>query len=120
MEQTHVLGMACGYYLSRFDDAYATLGFGNMSETHRALGRALGVEARSIQNWRDEFDVVHDNRRKGWRNRKMAPSRIRMVEALRRYEQDELLSLISDATKSPMGPAALRFLRTAPDVDATE
>lgn len=118
MERNHLLGMVCGYYLSRFDeDAYDALGFGNRTATHRALGAALGVPARSIQNWRDEFDPMHDNSRAGWRNRPMAPTRLRMAAALGGWGQDEVLRLVRDAIKSPLGPTAIEYLATAADVD---
>ena len=41
MKRNHILGMACGYYLSRFDaEAYRSLGLGNQQETHRARARS--------------------------------------------------------------------------------
>ncbi|HQL50012.1 MAG TPA: hypothetical protein PLR91_02355 [Kiritimatiellia bacterium] len=111
MKRNHILGMACGYYLSRFDaEAYRSLGLGNQQETHRALARALSVPGRSIRNWRDEFDPIHDNDRMGWHKREMAPSRVRMVELLGGYSQVELLALVEDAIRTPTGPAAVRFL----------
>ena len=60
MERNHVLGMICGYYLSRFDvQAYDSLGHGTQEATHEALGDALGVKMASIQNWRDESKSAH-------------------------------------------------------------
>ena len=118
MDQSHVLGMVCGYYLSRETDAYEDLGMGNQRQTHQALGKALGVPARSIQNWRDEFDPVHDTPRKGWRNREMAPSRRRLIELLGSYDPSELYALVNDAIKSPLGPLAQSFLAVAWDVDS--
>lgn len=117
MKRNHILGMACGYYLSRFDDSYARLGLGNMSMTHQAIGHALDVPPRSIQNWRDEFDPIHDNARKGWWNRNMSPSRIRMVALLGDWDEDEVHELVADAIATPTGPAALRYLDIAGDID---
>jgi hypothetical protein len=95
MERNHVLGMICGYYLSRFDrSAYASLGYGTQLATHLALGHALGVAPKSIKNWRDEFDPVHDNPRQGWNGREMYPTRRRTIEALGDLSESELLELI--------------------------
>ena len=83
MERSHVLGMVCGYYLSRFDvAAYQRLGHGSQRATHDALAAALDVQSASIKNWRDEFDPVHDNDRQGWHRREMAPSRKRAISWL--------------------------------------
>lgn len=119
MRQDHILGMACGYYLSREPDAYRSLGFGTMNATHEALGHALGVPAGSIKNWRDEFDPVHDNGRAGWHKRPMVPSRIRAIELLCDHTADELYMLVRDASVSPLGPAATRFLNAASGLDST-
>jgi hypothetical protein len=107
MKRDHVLGMICGYYLSRYDsDAYAHLGFLTQQATHVALGAALGVPAESIKNWRDEFDPVHDNARRGWWNREMYPSRRRVIEALGHLTEPELLALVRHVAGSPTGPVA--------------
>lgn len=39
MERNHVLGMICGYYLSRFDSvAYSHLGYSSQQATNAAPG----------------------------------------------------------------------------------
>ena len=54
MQRSHVLGMICGYFLSRFDRrAYERLGYPNQQAAHDALGAALDVPPESIKNWRD-------------------------------------------------------------------
>jgi len=64
--------VATGVYLSKFDkqglDEFGFTGFGN---AYNVLGYSLGVLPKSIQNYRDEFDPVFPNPRKGWRNRKL-------------------------------------------------
>lgn len=121
MERNHVLGMVCGYYLSRYDvEAYESLGFEDWKAAYESIGRALGVPAGSIRNWRDEFDPVHDNPRKGWHRRPMAPSRIRMIESLGDYTRDELRALVVDAIATPRGPSAERYLSIATNVDEAD
>jgi hypothetical protein len=66
----------------------------------------LGVPSRSIRNWRDEFDPVHDNSRQGWRNRKMHPSRSRVVQALSDMTEPALLALVRGTMKNPHGSEA--------------
>lgn len=104
MEQNSVLGMVCGYYLSRFDNrAYGNLGFSTQQKTHEVLGEILDVPPASIQNWRDEFDPVHDNPRTGWSGREMHPSRKRTVAALSDLIHDELFSLVLAILRKPDG-----------------
>jgi hypothetical protein len=107
MERRQILGMVCGYFLSRFDQiAYASLGYRTQQATHDALGQALGVAPESIKNWRDEFDPVHDNPRRGWHGREMHPSRRRTIEALGDLGYDELLWLVHTITSDPAGNTA--------------
>ena len=104
MERNRVLGMICGYYLSRFDEeAYARLGYATQQDTHEALGQTLGVPAESIKNWRDEFDPVHENTRQGWHKREMYPSRRRAIEILETLSGNELFDLVQAITTSPLG-----------------
>lgn len=108
MEKKHILGMVCGYYLSRFDEkAYGHFGHPSQQATHEALGDILGVSAESIRNWRDEFDPVHDNGRLGWHRRPMAPSRRRTVEALCNLGESELADLIDAILDAPGGDAVV-------------
>jgi hypothetical protein len=118
MQRNQVLGMICGYYLSRFDeDAYSSLGYGTQEATHNALGEALGVAPKSIKNWRDEFDPVHDNPRRGWSGREMYPSRRRTIEALGDLSQSELLALLRTFLADSLGSVANEVVIAIGDVD---
>lgn len=56
-----------GLYLSKYDTgALKNLGFDSFAEAFNVLGYALQVPPSSIKNYRDEFDPLFDNRRKGW------------------------------------------------------
>lgn len=123
MEHSHVLGMVCGYYLSRFDrEAYRHLGFASQQVTHHQLGGALGVSPESIKNWRDEFDPIHANPRRGWHNREMYPTRKRAAEALAGLSEFELYELVRIVTASPGGPVAGNLVQavSSGDVDGVE
>jgi len=116
MERNRILGLVCGYYLSRFDElAYQHLGYGNKTETHVALGQALDVPPKTIQNWRDEFDPIHDNPRAGWHQRPMTCSRARTVDSLRHLSEFELHAIVSDYLANPIGSVANEILQVVGD-----
>ena len=59
-----------GLYLSKFDvGGLRRLGFDSFTEAFNVIGSALGVRPASVKNYRDEFDPLFPNRRKGWHKR---------------------------------------------------
>lgn len=59
-----------GLYLSKFDlEGLKFLGFDNFTEAFNVIGLALGIQPRSVRNYRDEFDPLFPNKRKGWHKR---------------------------------------------------
>jgi hypothetical protein len=59
-----------GLYLSKFDsEGLRRLGFESFTEAFNVIGSALGVRPASIKNYRDEFDPLFPNTRKGWHKR---------------------------------------------------
>jgi hypothetical protein len=121
MAPNSVLGMICGYYLSKFDRAaYERLGHPTQQATHEALGRALDVPPESVKNWRDEFDPVHENPRAGWHAREMYPSRLRVIEAFGELQESELYRLIASFTANPAGEVALAVRAAAEGGDLPE
>lgn len=65
----HVLS---GLFLSKFDvQGLNILGFKSFTEAFNVLGYSLGAKPASIKNYRDEFDPLFPNPRKGWHNRKL-------------------------------------------------
>jgi hypothetical protein len=59
-----------GLYLSKFDlDGLKKLGFDSFTEAFNVIGLALGTQPASIKNYRDEFDPLFPNERKGWHKR---------------------------------------------------
>jgi len=59
-----------GLYLSKYDAAgYKKLGFEGFVEAFNVIGYALGSKPASVKNYRDEFDPLFSNRRKGWHKR---------------------------------------------------
>lgn len=61
-----------GLYLSKFDTlGLRRLGFVSFVEAFNVVGFALGVQPASVKNYRDEFDPLFSNARKGWHKRPM-------------------------------------------------
>ena len=61
-----------GLYLSKFNlDGLHELDFESFSAAFNVIGFALGVQPASIKNYRDEFDPLYLNNRKGWHKRSM-------------------------------------------------
>lgn len=91
MNESNYLCMIVAYYLSKYDDnAYEALGFGNKSETHRHIGRILGVNKNTVKNMRDEFDPLHENNRTGWDQRELRPSRLQIISKYHSLKEEEL------------------------------
>jgi hypothetical protein len=62
--------IVAGLYLSKFDsEGLRRLGFDNFIEAFNVIGLALGVRPASVKNYRDEFDPLFPNKRKGWHKR---------------------------------------------------
>lgn len=61
-----------GLYLSKFDfEGLKYLGFDNFTEAFNVIGLAMGVKPMSVKNYRDEFDPLFPNDRKGWHKREI-------------------------------------------------
>ncbi len=62
--------IVAGLFLSKFDQGgLQTLGFSGFIEAFNAFGFGLGGRPASIKNYRDEFDPIFPNPRKGWHTR---------------------------------------------------
>lgn len=59
-----------GLYFSKYDLlGLKKLGFDSFVEAFNVIGYALGSRPASIKNYRDEFDPLFPNKRKGWHKR---------------------------------------------------
>jgi hypothetical protein len=59
-----------GLYLSKYDSlGLRKLGFDSFIEAFNVIGYALGSKPMNIKNYRDEFDPLFPNKRKGWHKR---------------------------------------------------
>ena len=68
-QKTRIVGL----FLSKFDrEGIQFLGFRSRNELCNVVALALGTRPKSIRNYRDEFDPLFPNPRKGW-NRPIRP-----------------------------------------------
>lgn len=87
--------MLAGLFLSKFDRAGClALGYKSFSEAFRGLAAVVGGPWQSVKQYRDEFDPVFGNERKGWQTRKMRPTRKLFLEEYGKLELDEFLQLM--------------------------
>ena len=77
-----------GLYLSKYDAAgLKRLGFEGFVEAFNVVGYALGSRPASVKNYRDEFDPLFSNRRKGWHKR---PRREYCLKVFEEYKDLDL------------------------------
>lgn len=84
-----------GYAMSRLDRVYLEAhNLKSWKEAFRHAGEALKVAPASIKNLRDEFDPVHGNARKGWKDRPMRLTRQRVMGQLCDVSDAAMLEMI--------------------------
>jgi hypothetical protein len=85
-----------GLYLSKFDEQGLTaLGFNSFTEAFNAFGYGLGGRPASIKNYRDEFDPLFSNPRKGWRNRRRRDYCMTLEQQYRDLSMAEFAALVT-------------------------
>src|SRR5258706_6841626 len=73
-----------GLYFSKYDVlGLRKLGFEGFVEAFNVIGYALGQKPASIKNYRDEFDPLFPNKRKGWHKR---PTRDYCLRVFKEYQ----------------------------------
>jgi len=84
-----------GLYLSKFDAAgLKRLGFASFIEAFNVLGYGLGGKPASIKNYRDEFDPLFPNRRKGWHRRQIRNYCLKIYEEYKDVNADDFTFLV--------------------------
>src|ERR1700688_3741000 len=84
-----------GLYLSKYDSlGLKRLGLENFTEAFNVLGFAMGSKPASIKNYRDEFDPLFPNRRKGWHKRETRAYCLRVFEEYRNLDLQSFTALI--------------------------
>jgi hypothetical protein len=84
-----------GYAMSRLDRAYLDARrLKSWKAAYAQAGQLLDVAPASLKNLRDEFDPVHGNARRGWKDRPMRPNRLRVMGELCEVSDAALLEMI--------------------------
>ncbi|MCC6475919.1 DUF3883 domain-containing protein [bacterium] len=86
-----------GLYLAKFDtEGLSFLGFSSFTEAFNVVGHALGVQPATVKNYRDEFDPVFPNDRKGWHKRPLREYCKVVLENFKELHLEEFASLIKE------------------------
>jgi hypothetical protein len=92
--------IVAGLYLSKYDSlGLKKLGFEGFAEAFNVIGYAMGSKPASIKNYRDEFDPLFPNRRKGWHKRPIRGYCLKVFEEYRDLDFESF----SDLVKSFVG-----------------
>lgn len=84
-----------GLYLSKYDSVgLKRLGMDSFTEAFNATGYALGSKPASIKNYRDEFDPLFPNRRKGWHKRQTRDYCLKIFREYRKLDLEAFTGLI--------------------------
>jgi hypothetical protein len=84
-----------GLYLSKYDSlGLKRLGFDSFVEAFNVIGYAMGSKPASIKNYRDEFDPLFPNRRKGWHKRKTRSYCLKVFEEYKRLDLESFTGLV--------------------------
>jgi hypothetical protein len=84
-----------GLYLSKYDElGLKRLGFESFVEAFNVIGFALGSKSASIKNYRDEFDPLFPNRRKGWHKRATRAYCLAIFEQYRGLDFESFTGLV--------------------------
>jgi hypothetical protein len=84
-----------GLYLSKYDSiGLRKLGFGSFVEAFNVIGYAMRARPASIKNYRDEFDPLFPNRRKGWHKRPVRKYCLKVFEDYKDLDLESFTGLI--------------------------
>jgi hypothetical protein len=87
--------ISVGLYLSKYDSlGLKKLGFESFAEAFNVFGYAMGSRPASIKNYRDEFDPLFPNRRKGWRKRPIRDYCLKVFEEYKDLDLDSFTGLV--------------------------
>jgi Domain of unknown function (DUF3883) len=84
-----------GLYLAKYDSiGLRRLGFRSFVEAYNVIGYALGSQPASIKNYRDEFDPLFPNKRKGWHKRPIRDYCLKVFEEYKSLDIELFTGLI--------------------------
>ena len=84
-----------GIFLSKFGSlGLKKLGFRTYAEVYNVVGYALGSRPSSIKNYRDEFDPIFPNSRKGWHKREIREYCKKVLDKYKKLDLESFVGLI--------------------------
>jgi hypothetical protein len=105
MKPENELAMVVAFYLSKFgEEGLEKLGYRSYRQAFNEVGRSLSVKPNSVKNWRDEFDPYYDNKRKGWYQRGIRPSRQKVMLTFDDLSEQALRAVVLDIIKPESRP----------------
>ncbi len=113
MKPENELAMIVAFYLSKFGKmGLERLGYQSYTQAFNVVGGSLGVKPNSVKNWRDEFDPYYDNKRKGWYQREIRPSRQQVLFAFDNLSEQALRAIILNIIRPESRPQVQTELRS--------
>jgi hypothetical protein len=101
MDDRGYQGLIVAFYLSKYDKkALENLGCSTFKEVYAMVEQKLGIKPNTIKNQRDDFDPLMDNRRVGWYQRELSPSRQKIVDIFGEISEDALTGIVKDILQS--------------------
>lgn len=82
------------FFLSKFDNGYKRLGYLTRTDAFDKIGRRLGIKPSTIKNTRDEFDSIYSDTRKGWYQKPLIPSRVKVADMYDNLSEEALLEVV--------------------------
>lgn len=97
MEENNRRALIIAYYLSKYDkEGLKNLGYINFKVAFEEIAGKLKVNKNTIKNMRDEFDPIHDNKRVGWYQRELRPSREWVIDKFSRLSERALREIVKN------------------------
>jgi len=97
MTDTNKKEMLAGLFLSKFSkDGLRRLGYASFKDAYEGLSNLVGGNPLSVRNYRDEFDPVFPNGRRGYHGRKMMPSRKAMLDEFGGLDIETMAQLLEE------------------------
>jgi len=109
--------MLAGLFLAKFDrEGLSCLGFSSFAEAFNTIGHSLGGKPASIKNYRQEFDPLFPNHRRGWHKRPLRGHCRALFERFGHLSLPEFSRMLSQVLLAP----ALPLLEGIEDLAALE
>ncbi|TAH54608.1 MAG: DUF3883 domain-containing protein, partial [Methanosarcina mazei] len=73
------------------------------------------VKPNTVKNWRDEFDPLHENKRRGWYQRELRPSRLNVVDIYKDISEDAFTQIVNEILSPRSGENYKKYTEVIDD-----